>query len=1100
MAQFGDFLARLVSAGGTRGLSGDADRVLPAEPVFAYFNDRLRKHHTAEDFVSDPGLLWSTQTFLARKGGLEAHLRAERADGVAGFSDMLVIINADDRRRSLRQLSEPWAGQAAYLLGQRFRTFCDANDFHRLFPQRPMGVRVVEDGGLSMGGESLGLARGEFVTGLLPNFYGGAQATSRPIVGFHLNIPGAWTGYREVGRLYSDQVLFTLGSHWLDNYRHPRLQLPALYRLQQFADGSFIHIVNPEAMPDLQIVEQQSNGATVITLQHVSGVALAHIVLAMLDGDSSIGGGTVGPWSAPPSDDDIDLPVEEDSTSSIAPAVPDAFGQSRTVVPAEVDAKLLTLRERGVLLQRVHFARFMTGYDVFVGPAGEVGTALEAPSATLQVRKRRVSVVAHVPGVTLDGGPLPPGRPIVLQGEQRLAVEGTELHLRDLSNVDLPHWPYLLEIRRPGGSSHLVFGRTHRFGRDPRCSVRLPDEPHNGNIVWRPEVQNSRVIRSRNGEIPKSRFYIDSIMVASEHAELDLDGEPRLRGRARDCYSYVRRGDEILAISPTRRPAGRRELGLQPRDELLIGNSVFQVGWAHDHLSIEPLTAEVLAAAVDELVTEDRPPMPNVARTPALSDAPAAGGLGERGPAPPRFAPPSPPTADSLLEEDVPPVQAAPPMMALSEPPAEPPPRRGPPPRRVGPPMVVSETDGPPPLVGPPMIPGDTADVQPVIGPPMIPGDTADVQPVVGPPMIPGDTAAVQPVDPPSMLDEATTTPPAAPPPPVEVTSELTDVVARPPEIPLEAPPPAAADSIEDAPALVIPESAPTVQAHDDFATARPESLPPEPAFIHKSPPPVRLRPPPPPKPAPVASQAPAPDDLTEAAPHDVVVVDEEAWQLELGRPARLVTTGWMVAGKVTVGNHTGCEVVLPENRVEPDQSFAPVELARIKVRGNRGHVRTTGAAGAELTQDGQPTQEATDLSTARLEVVRCDADGDEDFRIVLTLVVDNGLPDPRARRLAIDRSDPMVAGLFTLGLPLRTARRVRLGPVVANATWTGEAVVLSDYLSTYQKADGSFHPLFTRHGAERFITAPEDGGDIQLNVGDVILAGGTWIEVAAHR
>ena len=37
-----------------------------------------------------------------------------------------------------------------------------------------------------------------------------------------------WTGYREVGRLYSDRVLFTLGSHWLENFQHPKLLAPAL--------------------------------------------------------------------------------------------------------------------------------------------------------------------------------------------------------------------------------------------------------------------------------------------------------------------------------------------------------------------------------------------------------------------------------------------------------------------------------------------------------------------------------------------------------------------------------------------------------------------------------------------------------------------------------------------------------------------------------------------------------------------------------------------------------------------------------------------------------------------------------------------------------
>ena len=75
----------------------------------------------------------------------------------------------------------------------------------------------------------------------------------------------------------------------------------------------------------------------------------------------------------------MEMTPNESAIDSPAPVVPDVFHQSRTVVPAEVGAQL-TLRERGVLLQRVHFARFMSGYDVFIGPGGEVGTALEAPS------------------------------------------------------------------------------------------------------------------------------------------------------------------------------------------------------------------------------------------------------------------------------------------------------------------------------------------------------------------------------------------------------------------------------------------------------------------------------------------------------------------------------------------------------------------------------------------------------------------------------------------------------------------------------------------------------------------------------------------------
>ncbi len=1083
MAQIGDFFARLVSAGGTRGLSGDADRVLPAEPVFAFFNDRLRKHHTAEDFVADPSLLWSTQTFLARRGGLEAHLRAERGDGVAGFSDILIVVNPHDWRRSLRLLAEPWAAVAAHRMRTRFRTYCEEHDFHRLFPQRPMGVRVVEDGGLEMGGAAIGLGKGEFVTGLLPNFYAGAHATSRPVVAFHLNIPGAWVGYREVGRLYSDQVLFTLGSHWLDNYQHPRLQLPALYRLQQFSDGSFIHVINPEAIRDVLIQEHVSNGATVLTLQHVSGVPLAHLVLAMLDADSSQTEPGAGAWTgASRADDDIDLDEPEDPSGRSAPDVPVTFQQSRTVVPADVGAKLLTLRERGVLLQRVHFARFMTGYDVFIGPGGEVGTALEAPSATLQVRRRAVSVVAHVAGVALGNQPLTPGRPVPLSGNCTLTVGPTRLDLRDLSTVDLPHWPYLLEIRRPGNSSHLVFGRSHRVGRDPRCSVRLPDEPHNGNIVWRAEVASSSVIRSRNGEIPKSRFYIDSIMVASEHAEIDLTTEPRLRGRARDCYCYVRRDDELMAIVPKRMAAGRREFGLHPRDELLIGNCVFQVGWAEGQLSIEPepLTAELLAAAVDELQTEDRPPMPEVARSPDVFDAPVAGGLGERGPSPQRIEMPPPPSADSLLPG--PPVRTAPspqqapprvgpPMMAFTEPPpadSEP----AVPPRRIGPPMMPLTEPPPPPLSS-----GDDEEAPlPPPPPPLLPPPAGPPPAMVAPPMM----DATEPPSAPLKASLPDSAGPAHSTP--AILGDITDSIDPLDDVQLpvaQFPPP-----LEESPPLVA-ASAPPAPVHLATSPSSPPSAP----SVHDIPDSL-----------PTVTAGPRPPERSSAIEVETVpvvaIVDEENWQLELGRPARLVTAGWMVAGKVTIGNHFGCDVVLPENRVESAQNFSPLTIAQLKVRGTRGHVRLLAPSHATLMQHGTVTELADSLEEVFLRVPRLDADGDEDFCIELSLVPDPGLPDPRAQMLTLDRSDPMVAGLFTLGVPLNTPHSVQLGPISASILWDGSTLHVGQYLDSYRRPDGSFHPFFHRASSGRFSTVPEDGRAFRLSPGDTLLAGSTWIVV----
>ena len=1030
MAQIGDLFARLVSAGGTRGLSGDADRVLDAEPVFSFFNDRMRKHHTAEDFVADPALLWSTQTFLSRRGGLEAHLRAECGDGVAGFSDILVVVNPSDWRRSLRVLSEPWSAMAAHRLRSRFRTFCEEEDFHQLFPQRPVGVRVVEDGGLAMGGATIGLEKGEFVTGLLPNFYTGAQATSRPVVAFHLNIPGAWEGYREVGRLYSDQVLFTLGSHWLDNFHHPGLQLPALYRLQQFADGSFVHIINPEAMPDIRIEEQESNGATVLTLQHSSGAALAHLVLAIVDSESEHVEPGAGAWSGAASEAGENAWKERapSPAHTLAPMVPATFQHGRTMVPAEVGARLFTLRERGVLLQRVHFSRFMTGYDVFIGPGGEVGTALEAPSATLQIRGRAVSVVAHVPDLLLDGAPLQPGSPLRLHGNRTLEVGGNTLELFDLSAIDLPHWPYLFELRRPGNSSHLVFGRSYRVGRDPRCSVRLPDDSHNGNIIWRPEVAAGGNIRSRNGEIPKSRFYIDSIMVASEHAELDLSDLPTLRGQARDCYSYVRRREQILPIIPRRKHAGNRALTLQRGDELLIGNCVFEVDWSLSSASTlpGPATPETLAAPPHDLpVGGLRPSTPSEEAVPAPAALPQ-----------PLQAPS---TIDGFLDR------------AASA--AEEPPRAQQPAPIIGPPMMVTiDPDAPPApprLVGPPMLPSEGA-------PAPVEVATSEASPTE--PSQSGDPSphgeAVE--------DTEGDTPPAdavliAPPMLLDPTALAGPPEARPSDVPepmslLRAPPVPAA--------VEIPESAPTVMGS-------------------------------PAQPSPEAPDQPATEGV-------VVCVSEQDWQFELARPARFVTTGWMVAGTVTIGNHEDCDVVLPENQMEASQVFSPHTVARLKVRGNRGRMELLSPAHATLTEAARPVESSTQLDDIRLEVPRVDVDGEVDFHIHLTVEQSPALPDPRARLLRLNRDEPMAAALFTLGLPLGTPRQSRLGPITVQARWDGTVVHIADYLPTYRRPDGSFRPFFRKSVSGGFWTVPEDGRPFTLAPGDQLLCGTTCITLTA--
>ena len=57
-------------------------------------------------------------------------------------------------------------------------------------------------------------------------------------------------------------------------------------------------------------------------------------------------------------------------------------------------------------------------------------------------------------------------------------------------------------------------------------------------------------------------------------------------------------------------------------------------------------------------------------------------------------------------------------------------------------------------------------------------------------------------------------------------------------------------------------------------------------------------------------------------------------------------------------------------------------------------------------------------------------------------------------------------------------------------ALFDGERLTITDYLDSYQRADGSWLPFFVRSGAGRFQTAPEDGSPITLSPGDQMLLG----------
>ncbi|MBK7759058.1 MAG: hypothetical protein IPI35_22215 [Deltaproteobacteria bacterium] len=1063
MAQFSDWISRMFTSGQARGLSGDMDE-LSLDPRDAWYNSRLRRHQSVDDFIDDPAMLWSCVAASKRRFGLREHFESVRNEGPPDFTDILIVVNEADWRRTFNRVSAPWAEAANRTLGGFISQYASAEGFSPLFAHRGFRLRFIQDGGAEMRGESMGLIKGEFVSGLLPNLYTGVTERSRPVIAVHLNVPGAWDDFREVGRLYSDQVQFTLGSHWLDNFSHEALREPALYRLQQYLDGSFLHIISPDLQGRYEVTSDDSSGTPILVISEKGGDPIAYMVLALLDSFTT---------SAPPVtlEEDDGRPggaFAQDVAAAIAaaaaqqlqytdpsypggpttngPATPmpratlPGLAGTKTIVPDSVQERIFTLKERGALLQKLHFRKFMQGYDVYVTDQGAVNTVRNDPAATFQVRDDKVQLVVHKSSVTVNSARVTLNTPLALGDHAVLRVGPHVLEYNDLSKVKVDGWPYLGEILRPASSTHMVFGGTYRVGRDRRCKVQLPDEPQNDNIVWLESAVAGNTIRARSGDIPKSRFYTDSIMVASEHVEIDIQEEPTLKSIARHCFTYVRRNGEALSLQPANSPTGATTIPLRNGDDLLVGNCLFAV-------SFPPMAAASAGA---------RPMVPR--RLTAESLVNALDG-GDEGPSSPSAAPalPNRPSEPSVP----PPVGARSPVrtrLAAVE-------RTSPDETEERP---TQPQDHPAPSRAEPFVPRRVATTQDIEPPPRRP----DLRPPSDPrPRLP---LAAEDLPTPSLSEGAFTTDPPRP-------SLGGDSALSPGALPK-------GSSMSEA-------ELPTVRFEDEedgFAEPPPKA--PEPVSSPPSRPVVAERPAEPTRPAeparpPTGERVPMAVPASAEEDDIIAVVDEAAWQLELARPARLLQIGWAITGDVVIGNFKDCGVIVPESRSEPHQLFHAAEYFRLKVRGNRGKVELLDPVEARLRVNGEAQNRSLELDGLEMEIIRRDADHDEDFSVVLRLRPEVVLPDPRAQLLGIDYADRMALALFTVGLPLSAPRHIRLGQIRARATFDGTTLTLTDYLDTYQQKNGHFLPFMVSAAGGPFSTVPEDGRALVLRPGDRLLA-----------
>ena len=553
----------------TRGLSGPIRPVLGLYEDEAFYSSRVWKHTTHLDLVTHPESLW---THEGPGGGVSEHLQDPLSPP---DSHILIILSKDDHDRA--SATPGWFEGAAQKLAQG--------------GEHPatLGVRWLRDGDPKAGIPDFLLEPGCFASGCLPNLHVPLNPETAPRWSIYAQVVGQGDAFRKVSDVWKGQRMVTFGNHWLDNVQISTLPSSCVVRLFRDSEGHFVHHLAPEFEDQFQLCSETRGQDHIVTLASREGESFVHFIV-----------------------------VDKQT--------------SQAVVPRPYEHRLLTLLERGVLLQKVHFSRFMLGYDVYIDHGAQLSTVPHDPVMTVQVRRKSVSLIAHIEGASLNGEPLSLEEPVVLDSDAAIDMNGRTIHYRTFQHLrGQEGWPYVGEIRRKPLSFHLAWNETHRIGRAPGSRVALPDEGENNNIRWRPEVSEGTTILMRTGDVPKANFYTDSIMVASEHARLSFeDGVPCIECVARHCFTFVRRGEEVFSLLPTSSSSGIHKTKLQPRDEVLVGNSLFEVSYTSSQAAVAPSPAPTV-----ERVEEAPPPIPvsqSVAPEPLLPRAPQVVSLSDAPP------------------------------------------------------------------------------------------------------------------------------------------------------------------------------------------------------------------------------------------------------------------------------------------------------------------------------------------------------------------------------------------------------------------------------------------------------------------------------------
>ena len=445
---FPGWFENLLHSGTAAGLSGIPALQLSSAPDRDWFLRFLRVHYTTRSLSLWPERMWSPKAGARDGTGLRSHIESVASGGVISASQVLVVLSKAELEEAVAKHGPGWILQEERRLTGLVRSLLEERKVRVAAGLDELSVRLVKDGDRSLGSRPLNLLPGEFVTAILPNRHLGDESQ---VLGVYVHVPGAWEGFRPVAAVTEKQLLYTFGNHWLDNFQHSSLPEGALYQLSRDGAARWIHSIHPDHRRNYTLKRTPQEGAMdVVSLVRRDGRGLIDVQLVPL-------GRTL-----------------------------DGLNRASTVVSEISDPSpdgLVSLRETGLLLQRVHFPQVMRGYDVYITQDGSMTTSASSPLAVIEVRGEQAALSSRSDQVKLNESLLPPNSSRTLHGQCEMgggsssALPGSEwggrcrvaLRWRDPSDglevAPSSRWP--LHHR----TIHVGLGEAAGCRRQQKCSL-----------------------------------------------------------------------------------------------------------------------------------------------------------------------------------------------------------------------------------------------------------------------------------------------------------------------------------------------------------------------------------------------------------------------------------------------------------------------------------------------------------------------------------------------------------------------------------------------------------------------------------------------------